>query len=130
MTSRASADFPSPQEPTPPEPPPQEQARGAFALIGRLARDANLHRVDELEELTIQAKTGPLSEEERLTGQQLSHILLGSAGTFGFAAATEPARRVESLFAVEVGPHQAEAVSTLLGRIRTALVAGPSEDDD
>lgn len=126
-----------PEEPAPASAPtpvpaqtPQERAREAFAVIGRQARDTNLLRVDELEELASHATNEPLSEADRLTGQQVAHTLLGSAGTFGFTAATEPARRLENLFAEEFGPEEAEAVTALLARIRTALVGGPTEDDD
>lgn len=109
---------------------PQERARDAFAVIGQQARDSNLHRLDEIAELASRATTGPLTETDRLAGQRMAHTVLGSAGTFGFVAATEPARRLESLFAEELGPQEVAAVTGLLEQIRAALAAGPTEDDD
>lgn len=118
------------QPPTSQPPTPAQRARDAFAVIGRQARDSNLHRVDQLEEIASHATTAPLSEAERLAARQLTHTLLGSAGTFGFVDATEPARRLETLFAEEFEPHEAEAITALLARIRVALLAGPTDDDD
>jgi HPt (histidine-containing phosphotransfer) domain-containing protein len=67
-------------------------------------RDHVLARVDVIEATLAAARAGTLDDEQRLAGVREAHMLSGSAGTFGFGAATEMARGLEQALDVPGGP--------------------------
>lgn len=69
------------------------------ADIADRARERNLDRAGELATLASIGKQGSISVEQRGEAVEVAHQLAGSAGTFGYLAATEIAREVETLFA-------------------------------
>jgi diguanylate cyclase (GGDEF)-like protein len=58
-------------------------------------RGSVLARVDALEEALAAGLSGTLSDEQRDAARREAHTLAGSAGTFGFPAATRLARELE-----------------------------------
>lgn len=67
--------------------------------IGRRARTVNLTRAQRLGELLDQALLRRLAEDERGEAEGLAHQIIGSAGTFGYSAASELAVEVEDYLA-------------------------------
>ena len=62
-------------------------------------RDSNLSRVVRLVELLDSADAGALDEAGRLEAETLAHQVVGSAGTFGYPAASVDAVSIEDYFA-------------------------------
>ena len=77
-----------------------------LASFGRQARSVNLRRVLRLLELLDVSDAGALDECRRGEAENLAHQVVGSAGTFGFPAASTDAAVIEGYFAVgaEEGP--------------------------
>ena len=76
-----------------------EDAVSRVADIADRARERNLDRAGELVAWASIGEQGSLSVEQRGEAAEIAHQLAGSAGTFGYLAATEIAREVEKLFA-------------------------------
>jgi hypothetical protein len=93
-----------------------------LASLGRQARTVNHARVVRLVELLDTADAGTLDEDGRREAENLAHQVIGSAGTFGYPAASVDAVAIEDHFAVR--PHgagaetDASAVRRILERLR------------
>lgn len=81
-----------------PEPPGLAIAQAALDGIGAQARRSNLARVGQLTAALTLLGLGELSLLERQRCVQVSHQLVGSAGTFGYARVSELARQLELFF--------------------------------
>ena len=94
-----------------------------LASFGRQARAVNLARVDRLVELLDAADAGQLDEPGRLEAENLAHQVVGSAGTFGFPAASVDAVSIEDYFAASPAGSgsstDARVVRRTLDRLRT-----------
>jgi HPt (histidine-containing phosphotransfer) domain-containing protein len=75
-----------------------EEALNRVADIADRARLRNLDRAVELADFVRAAEHGDLSPEDCVEAADVAHRLAGSAGTFGYLAATELARRIEQTF--------------------------------
>ena len=67
----------------------------ALRSIGQRARWANLERARRLGVLLGTGADAPLAEAERREAESLAHQIVGSAGTFGYDAASRLAWQVE-----------------------------------
>ena len=83
-----------------------------LATFGRRARRVNLARVLRLLELLDESDAGRLDERGRDEAERIAHQVVGSAGTFGFPAASVDAAVIEDYFAAAVcsGPGPAGPV--------------------
>ncbi len=75
---------------------------GVVRTIGRRARRTNLSRAAQLCTALSQADAGELGPVARDQAAELAHQLVGSAGTFGFGAASELAGQLEAFFVAGV----------------------------
>ena len=100
-----------------------------LASFGAQARTVNLARVLRLLELLDVSDAGVLDERGRVEAENLAHQVVGSAGTFGFRAASADAAMIEDYFAAAVegrpGP-EAPVVRRTLDRLR-AVFADPGQ---
>lgn len=86
-----------------------------------------LARVDVIDATLAAAQAGALDDARRLEGMHEAHKLSGSAGTFGFAAATAMAREIEHALDVPGGP-PVDALDRLVevaGALRRDLESEP-----
>jgi HPt (histidine-containing phosphotransfer) domain-containing protein len=98
-----------------------EETRALLASIWAKRRDDVLGRVALIEAAIA---TNAPSDAERTEAARQAHMLAGSAGTFGFPAGSELARRVE--LALESGaPVDDELRATALA-LRAALEGEPA----
>ena len=88
----------------------------AFRTIGQRARRANLDRARRLGVLLGTEADAPLAEPELREAEALAHQIVGSAGTFGFDAASRLAWQVEHELARTDGPNDRSRA-----RIRAAV---------
>jgi HPt (histidine-containing phosphotransfer) domain-containing protein len=72
-----------------------------LSSLGRQARAVNLARVVRLVELLDSADAGALDDVDRHEAESLAHQVVGSAGTFGFPAASVDAVAIEEYFGVD-----------------------------
>ena len=79
---------------------PLERVHEIFAR----ARERNLGRANELAGWVTLGEERRLTPDDRAEAKEVAHQLAGSAGTFGYQAATELAREIEQLFAEGDGP--------------------------
>ncbi|WP_460809443.1 Hpt domain-containing protein [Microlunatus endophyticus] len=104
------------------DPAADEDARNRAADIADRARARNIGRADELAAWASIGEQGELSSEQRGEAAEIAHQLAGSAGTFGYLAATDVAREVEKLFSEADGAESwtrlTECVRDLLRRLR------------
>ncbi|MCW2805607.1 MAG: hypothetical protein QOF52_2264 [Propionibacteriaceae bacterium] len=111
------------------------KALDVFRTIGASAVQSNLERIARLEEAVTAADEGRLDQPGRDRAGQLAHTIAGSAGTFGFSAATGPAHQLEDLFRMdrrgvdELGSAELGTARQLLAELRAVLAAAPEEDD-
>jgi hypothetical protein len=95
-----------------------------LASFGRQARTVNLGRVLRLLALLDLSDAGALDERGRGEAENLAHQVVGSAGTFGFPAASTDAAVIEGYFAVpgDDGPGpDARLVRRTLERLRAVF---------
>ena len=106
---------------------PQEQLRAAVESIGGHARAVNRDRAARLERAVADAAVGSLGESARRRAAEVAHQLVGSAGTFGFAAASELAAELERYFteADPDDPARLAAAREQVRRLAEALAAEP-----
>jgi hypothetical protein len=92
-----------------------------LASLWRQARGVNLARVVRLGELLDASDAGGLDEAGRAEAENLAHQVVGSAGTFGFPAASVDAVAVEEYFAARPSGTGAggDLVRRTLARLRT-----------
>ncbi len=74
------------------------EARSRVADVADRARQRNLDRAEALADWVRAAGHGPLTRQDREVAADVAHQLAGSAGTFGYLAATDLARRIEQCF--------------------------------
>lgn len=74
-----------------------QRALDALASFRDRARTTNLARVEIIAEALDRLRGGDLPEESRLAARRAVHTLVGSAGTFGFAEASQLGRTLEDL---------------------------------
>lgn len=75
-----------------------DRLRATVRLIGAHARSVNLHRAGRLAEVLDTMGGGRLEDDQRQVATTLAHQLVGSAGTFGFAGASQLAAELERFF--------------------------------
>ena len=76
----------------------QAELDGVVRTIGRRARRTNQFRAAQLCTALKRAENGELDPAARQQAALLAHQLVGSAGTFGFEAASELAGELEAFF--------------------------------
>jgi diguanylate cyclase (GGDEF)-like protein len=84
------------------------EMRDALREIWVARRDDVLARVTIVETALAAALAGALSDEQRERAQREAHMLAGSAGTFGFLAATSHARQLEAALGTVSPPARSE----------------------
>ncbi|SDT00922.1 Hpt domain-containing protein [Microlunatus soli] len=98
-----------------------DDAGGRVADIMDRARERNLGRAEELAGWVKAAEQGELTHDGRLVAAEVAHQLAGSAGTFGYQAATDRAREIEGIFAeeqpAEAWERAADCVQDLVRRL-------------
>ena len=104
----------------------------ALRAIWAARRDEVIARVDVIEEAITDALIGDLGDDVRGRAAQEAHRLAGSAGSFGFAAASSYAREIE--LALKVGapraPDQLQRLAQLVVDLRHDLESDLPESDD
>jgi HPt (histidine-containing phosphotransfer) domain-containing protein len=106
------------------------QVRDVLRRVWESRRDHILARVDVIDATIAAARDGSLDDEQRLAGVREAHMLSGSAGTFGFGAATAMARNLEHAFDVPGGPppQDIDRLSALADDLRRELEGEPADD--
>lgn len=101
---------------------------GVVRTLGRRARRTNQSRAAQLCTALSRAETGGLDPAARVQAAELAHQLVGSAGTFGFVAASELAGELESFFVVGVFDEpRLEAARRQLDALGDQLDGEPSD---
>jgi diguanylate cyclase (GGDEF)-like protein len=77
----------------------REQVLAAAEAIWQRVRRTELDRVAVIESAVAALLTGRLDDDERARAEREAHKIAGSAGTFGYARASEIARELESILA-------------------------------
>lgn len=105
----------------------EDRLRAAVESIGGHARSVNRDRAARLERAVSDAAAGSLGESARRRAAEVAHQLVGSAGTFGFAAASELAAELERYFteADPDDPARLAAAREQVRRLAEALAAEP-----
>jgi HPt (histidine-containing phosphotransfer) domain-containing protein len=108
------------------------QLMAAMRVIGIHARTVNLGRAERLADALAGADNGRLDDSTRQTATELAHQLVGSAGTFGFAGASDLAGELEQFFADGGFDDRTrlDAARSTLHRLQQALHAEPTLEDD
>lgn len=111
---------------------PDDQLRAAVESIGEYARSANLERAERLRLALADVGTGRHDESRRQEAVEIAHQLVGSAGTFGFAGASQLAGEIEQyLVEGDFGdPDRLAAVSERVSRLAEELAAEPDYQPD
>jgi HPt (histidine-containing phosphotransfer) domain-containing protein len=97
------------------------------ALDGELARLWATHRAEvdtrlaTIDAAVAQCDEGALDDESRAAATRAAHQLAGTAGTFGFAAASEHAAALEQRLANPPDAVGAPAIAPLMTALRAAL---------
>jgi hypothetical protein len=94
-----------------------------LASLGGRARRVNLARVVRLAELLDASDSGALDEAGRLEAENLAHQVVGSAGTFGYPAASVDAVAIEDYFAASPAGSGRSADAALVRRTLDRLRA-------
>ena len=112
--------------------PPEDRLRAAVESIGDHARAANLARAAHLEQVLADIAAGQADEEERQGATESAHQLVGSAGTFGFAGASQLAGELERYFVEADFTDQARlaAARDQVGRLLAELASDPTYQPD
>ena len=109
--------------PVPVDGPETVAEKRLLATLGRRARSVNLSRVVRLVELLDSADAGALDEAGRLEAENLAHQVVGSAGTFGYPAASVDAVAIEDYFAASPAGSGSSADASLVRRTLDRLRA-------
>lgn len=111
-----------------------ERARAAVRSLSSHALSINRRRAAEVGDALLLAEVGALDTDRREYAVELAHQLVGSAGTFGFPAASDLAADLERFFAAGLfDVPRVRAARTTLARLHQVLEADPAlppEDDD
>ena len=112
--------------------PPEDRLRAAVESIGDHARSVNLARAAHLDKVLADIAAGRVDEGEREEATEVAHQLVGSAGTFGFAGASQLAGELERYFveADFTDNVRLAAARDQVGRLRAELAAGPVYQPD
>lgn len=106
----------------------------AMAGFRDRARATNLARVEVIADAVTAMRAGALDEELRVSARGAAHTLAGSAGTFGFAEASELGRALEALLDgvddLEDPTVRAERGGQLVARLRLALADPEADAED
>lgn len=78
-------------------------------------------RLMTIETAVVQLNEGTLGDESRAAGARAAHQLAGTAGTFGFAAASEHARALEGGLSAPQAKTQGPVLAQLVVVLRAAL---------
>lgn len=78
-----------------PVPPPPERMAAVLLTIAAQARRTNLVRAAEIRAALEAATSQGLDRNGWVVAERIAHQLAGSAGTFGYAAASDLARTLE-----------------------------------
>lgn len=113
---------------------PEDRLRAAVESIGDHARSVNRDRAGRLERALADVAAGGGGAAQRRRAGEIAHQLVGSAGTFGFAVASELAGELERYFAEADpdDPARLAAARDQARRLAEALAAEPDyqPDDD
>jgi HPt (histidine-containing phosphotransfer) domain-containing protein len=112
-----------------------DRLRAKVRSIGDHARSVNLQRAGRLAEVLATVDGGRLGGNQRQVATALAHQLVGSAGTFGFAGASQLAAELERFFTDGAFDDQSQvlAAQQQLSQLRKELAAEPvyqADDDD
>ncbi len=112
----------------------EDRLRAAVESISDHARSVNLDRADRLGQALAKVAAGARDEATRQEAAEIAHQLVGSAGTFGFAGASQLAAAIERYF-VEADlddPVQFVSAREQVRRLEEELAAEPDyqPDDD
>lgn len=103
-----------------PSPPPERMAT-MWSAMARRARETNLIRVGEIGAALELAASDQLDGAGWATAEQTAHQLAGSAGTFGYATASDVARTLEQLLGRAGAAGRASTEPAELDRARLLL---------
>lgn len=113
----------------------QDELRAAVESIGGHARSVNLQRAARLDRALADVAAGCREESGRQGATEVAHQLVGSAGTFGFAGASQLAGEIERYF-VEADfddpvrlARAREQVRQLAAELTAEPVYQPDEED-
>ena len=107
------------------------QVRDVLRRVWESRRESILGRVEVIEATIAAARDGTLDDTQRTAAVREAHMLSGSAGTFGFGAATDMARELEQALDVPGGPPAAELdrLAELARALRHELEGEPAAED-
>jgi HPt (histidine-containing phosphotransfer) domain-containing protein len=108
------------------------EVRDVLRRVWESRRENVLARVDAIDATLAAARAGKLDDEQRRSGMREAHMLSGSAGTFGFGAATAMARELEHAFDAEDGPpaDRLDHLEEVARALRGELEGEPALDED
>lgn len=92
-----------------------------FNSISAQAQETNRIRVNALEKLVRDLADGGSADDCRDRAKDLAHQIAGSAGTFGYARASELAREIEQLLSGEIDRGTVELLELRVTEVREAL---------
>ncbi|MCW2780158.1 MAG: Two component response regulator receiver modulated diguanylate cyclase [Marmoricola sp.] len=105
----------------PPSPEIEAKTRERLQAIYQHARASFAEELAAIDAAVTQLETGALDEPQQRAAERAAHRLAGTAGTFGFPEATEPARRLEDAFAHPLHPDAVHRLATDAAALRTIL---------
>jgi HPt (histidine-containing phosphotransfer) domain-containing protein len=115
--------------------PPEDRLRAAVESIGDHARSVNIARAAHLDKVLADIAAGRVDKREREDATEVAHQLVGSAGTFGFAGASQLAGELERYFVEGDFTDQdrlavaRDQVSRLRAELAARPVYQPEEDE-
>jgi HPt (histidine-containing phosphotransfer) domain-containing protein len=112
----------------------EDRLRAAVESIRDHAQSVNQDRADRLDRALAKVAAGARDAATRQEAAEIAHQLVGSAGTFGFAGASQLAGAIERYFVeVDLGdPVQLASAREQVRRLQEELAAEPAyqPDDD
>jgi HPt (histidine-containing phosphotransfer) domain-containing protein len=110
----------------------EDRLRAAVESIGGHARSVNLGRADQLSQALAAVAAGARDDETRQEATEIAHQLVGSAGTFGFTAASQIAGEIERYFAGADldDPVQLTTAQDQVRRLKEELAGEPDYQPD
>lgn len=118
-----------------PVPPPAERMATVLSAIAGRARQTNLVRAAEVRAALELAASQGLDDAGWAAAERTAHQLAGSAGTFGYASASDLARSLERFLGQAGGPDAGppdqaglSAAGLLLDQLDDQLAAEPDLD--
>ena len=97
------------------------KTRERLQAIYQRARASFAEELAAIDAAVNRLKTGALDEPEQRAAERAAHRLAGTAGTFGFPEATEPARRLEVAFTHPLHPESVHRLATDAAALRRIL---------